>query len=172
MNSALKTRAKLSVDQVIEIFNSKGTATISAANVARQYGISEKTVRDIWKGRTWCGETWHLDTTRVVHTKPIGRPKGCKDSKPRKPKSDSADDLAPDSVVGDDASAHSGSESSGSGDRVHAVSSLADFSTMDGYDASCAVHSTSAPCRPHDALPPSPRQSTGAAQSVDQQLHE
>ena len=111
MNTALKTRAKLSVEQVIEIFQNKGTtATSSAAVVARQYGVSEKTVRDIWKGRTWCGETWHLDTSRVVQTKRIGRPKGCKDSKPRKPKADGRDEAScspPDHLVGG-ASAASG----------------------------------------------------------------
>ncbi len=75
MNPVLKTRAKLSVEQVIEIFSIKDTLPASsAADIARRFGVSDKTVRDIWSGRTWCGETWHLDTTRVVEPRNIGRP--------------------------------------------------------------------------------------------------
>jgi hypothetical protein len=88
MNAALKTRAKLSVPQVVDIFQlKKDLSAQSAAQVARQYEVSEKTVRDIWAGRTWTSETWHLDTTRILHHKHIGRPKGCRDSKPRKHRS-------------------------------------------------------------------------------------
>ncbi len=46
--------------------------------------VSEKTVRDIWTGRTWSRETWHLDTSRNLQLKQLGRPKGCRDSQPRK----------------------------------------------------------------------------------------
>ncbi len=41
--------------------------------------ISEKAVQDIWKARTWSRETCHLEPTRTVELKQIGRPKGCKD---------------------------------------------------------------------------------------------
>jgi hypothetical protein len=93
MNSALKTRAKLSVHQVVDIFQlKKNMISQPAAQVARQYDVSEKTVRDIWAGRTWSSETWHLDTTRILQHKQIGRPKGCRDSKPRKHK-ERRDDL-------------------------------------------------------------------------------
>ena len=80
----MKTRAKLSEHQVLEIFQlKKGMSTHSAAQVARQFKVSEKAVRDIWTGRTWSSETWPLDTTRVLEHKRIGRPKGRRDSKPR-----------------------------------------------------------------------------------------
>ncbi len=59
----------------------------TAVYIARTYGVSEKTVRDIWKGRTWSKETWHLDTARIVSIKRPGRPKGCKDTRPRKTRS-------------------------------------------------------------------------------------
>ena len=80
-----KPRARLSEDQAITIFQSKSSAS-SAVNLARVYGVSEKAVRDIWKGRTWSKETWHLDTSRPFQLKLTGRPKGCKDKKPRKKK--------------------------------------------------------------------------------------
>ena len=47
-------------------------------------GVSEKAVRDIWKGRTWSRETCHLDITRTVVPKKVGRPIGCRDQKQRK----------------------------------------------------------------------------------------
>ena len=88
MNSALRTRAKLCEAQVVEIFQiKKASPTSSAELVAKNYHISEKAVRDIWTGRTWTKETSHLDTTRVLFQKQIGRPKGCRDSKPRTAKS-------------------------------------------------------------------------------------
>ena len=87
MNSALRTRAKLSVNQVVQIFQlKKNLSAQSAAQVARDFEVSEKTVRDIWAGRTWSSETCHLDSTRILKHKQIGRPKGCRDSKPRKNK--------------------------------------------------------------------------------------
>ena len=63
-----------------------------AAKVAIEFGVSDKTVRDIWKGRTWTKETLHLDTARVVVQKNIGRPKGTRDSKPRMPKTEKKKD--------------------------------------------------------------------------------
>jgi hypothetical protein len=64
--------------------------------VAHTYGVSEKTIRDIWKGRTWQEETWHLDTTRPmpVQSRTQGRPKGSKDRAPRKSKSNEASGVA------------------------------------------------------------------------------
>jgi hypothetical protein len=51
------------------------------------YGVSVKTIRDIWVGRTWYRSTFHLDPSKPVafhrlQRKP-GRPRGAKDSKPR-----------------------------------------------------------------------------------------
>ena len=179
MNTALKTRAKLSVEQVIEIFQNKGTtATSSAAVVARQYGVSEKTVRDIWKGRTWCGETWHLDTSRVVQTKRIGRPKGCKDSKPRKPKADGRDEAScspPDHLAGDASAAFDPTsdfeESAECVDRGHTETSSSDTTLTDTRAAASTARPLPAPSgQPHAPAPPP--LSSSAAQSVDQQLHE
>ncbi len=97
MNLELRTRAKLSSAQVIQIFQIRQTLPIEpAAKVANIFGVSEKTVRDIWKGRTWINETWHLDTSRVVVQKNIGRPKGARDSKPRMTKTEKKKD---DSVL-------------------------------------------------------------------------
>jgi hypothetical protein len=82
MPIASKPRARLSEAQVITIFQVKASAS-SATKVANVYGVSEKTVRDIWKGRTWSRETSHLDTSRPLRLKPLGRPKGSRDTKPR-----------------------------------------------------------------------------------------
>ena len=85
----MSARAKLSSAQAIQIFQIRRTLpTEPAAKVANVFGVNEKTVRDIWKGRTWIKETWHLDTSRLVVQKNIGRPKGARDSKPRMPKTE------------------------------------------------------------------------------------
>ena len=83
MPSASKPRARLTEAQVIAIFQAKASAS-SATKVAVVYGVSEKAVRDIWTGRTWSRETWHLDMSRPLQVRLTGRPKGRKDSKPRK----------------------------------------------------------------------------------------
>ena len=57
---------------------------MSAASMSKKYGVSEKAVRDIWTGRTWSKETWHLDALRSRPVKKMGRPVGRQDSKPRK----------------------------------------------------------------------------------------
>ena len=84
-----KPRAVLTEIQAIDIFMlkpdmSRSTKSVTAAELARAYGVNEKSVRDIWKGRTWSRETSHLDSTRLLTLKHPGRPKGCKDTKPRK----------------------------------------------------------------------------------------
>ena len=81
----IKPQARLSQVQALEIFQSKASNQ-SSAKVAKSYGINEKTVRDIWTGRTWAKETWHLDPSRRVAIKKMGRPIGCRDTKPRKQK--------------------------------------------------------------------------------------
>ena len=85
-----KPRAILNEAQAVQIFQIKVAANSfmrpcsSAVKIAVLFGISEKAVRDIWKGRTWGSETCHMDPTRpVLIRKDVGRPKGCKDSKPR-----------------------------------------------------------------------------------------
>ena len=85
-----KPRAILDREKAIEIFKLKKTCEIgrgklSSVAVAREYGVGEKTVRDIWRGRTWRQETCHLDPSRPLHAAgPPGRPLGRKDTAPRK----------------------------------------------------------------------------------------
>ena len=80
-----KARAKLEEADVLDIFHCK-THLMSASRVSKKYGVSEKAVRDIWTGRTWSKETWHLDTSRSRPLKKMGRPVGRKDAQPRKPR--------------------------------------------------------------------------------------
>jgi hypothetical protein len=80
-----KLRTKLHKAEVVEIFLRKHTQK-SPTVVSRLCGISEKAVRDIWSVRTWSKETQHLDPSRSVCLKKIGRPTGSKDTKPRKPR--------------------------------------------------------------------------------------
>ena len=82
---ACKTREILNVEQAIAIYKIKMSYATAAScknfgpcSVARAFGVSEKTVRDIWKGRTWLRETMHLDPTRVVMAAQLrgpGRPR-------------------------------------------------------------------------------------------------
>mmetsp|Transcript_52548 Transcript_52548/g.137828 ORF Transcript_52548/g.137828 Transcript_52548/m.137828 type:complete len:146 (-) Transcript_52548:1242-1679(-) len=53
--AAARPRAILCSTNVIYIMDSKGKAT--AATLARRYGVTEKAIRDIWRGRTWAKET-------------------------------------------------------------------------------------------------------------------
>ena len=84
-------RAILTDEQAQEIFRKKPSPHSKgrerAAALARMYGVSIKTVRDIWVGRTWYRATYHLDASKPPAierlAKKLGRPKGIKDSKPR-----------------------------------------------------------------------------------------
>ena len=93
MSRASKPRAKLSEAQVLTIFHAR-TSALTAPNVAMVFGVSDKTVRDIWKGRTWSRETWHLDKSRSLQIKELGRPKGSRDTKPRTKRVIHRDELA------------------------------------------------------------------------------
>lgn len=89
------SRCILSTAQVLDIFRlktfdceaKKRKGAASAKAVAKIFGISSKTVRDIWMGRTWYRATHHLEPSRVDAAERLekrpGRPKGAKDSKPR-----------------------------------------------------------------------------------------
>jgi hypothetical protein len=85
-----KSRRILTEQQAIEIFkyaSSHEEMVSSAISVARKYGVNERTVRDIWKQRTWTHATHPLEgSKRVQNKKKVGRPKGSKDIKPRKQK--------------------------------------------------------------------------------------
>ena len=87
-----KPKAILTYDKVIDIFKlrpdsklARGEGFRPSAAVAFDFGISEKTVRDIWRARTWHRETLHLDPCRPARAMALpGRPLGRKDSAPRK----------------------------------------------------------------------------------------
>jgi hypothetical protein len=59
--SARRPRAILIASQVVAIFQYRAVLR-SSSKVSRMFGVSEKTIRDIWVGRTWKAETQHLDT--------------------------------------------------------------------------------------------------------------
>ena len=68
-----KARAVLTAEQAVMIFQIKLSnqaltkrQRISLCSVARSYGVSEKAVRDIWKGRTWLRETTRIDPGRPL----------------------------------------------------------------------------------------------------------
>jgi hypothetical protein len=86
-------RSVLTIEQAREIFRIKtshGHASIHAASntLALRYHVSAKAIRDIWKGRSWLEATYDLwnDSDRPAR-RMLGRPKGRKDSKPRKVRS-------------------------------------------------------------------------------------
>jgi hypothetical protein len=87
-----KTHSILTASQAVDIFQHSLTKSLhskkSAAALSRAYGVNEKTVRDIWNGRTWAEETQHLAPHRPIRLSgPPGRPRGSHDrvSRTRKP---------------------------------------------------------------------------------------
>jgi hypothetical protein len=85
-----KRRAILTEQQAVDIFECRSTNSISmvvssASFVANRYGINERTVRDIWKQRTWARTTNALaGVVGQMAEKKLGRPIGSKESRPRK----------------------------------------------------------------------------------------
>ena len=82
-----KPRAILSAEKAVDIFRRSLVCdrSFSATSVGREYGISEKAVRDIWRARTWSDETRHLDPARLPRVSKLpGRPLGKRDSVPRR----------------------------------------------------------------------------------------
>ena len=61
--NSIKRRTRLPSVDVLSIFQSKSTGA-PATTVARVFGVNEKTIRDIWSGRTWAKETLPLDPLR------------------------------------------------------------------------------------------------------------
>ena len=86
-------RAILTKQQAREIFGYKNghgfeSSHATSTFLSKKFKISSKAIRDIWTGRSWLDATfdmWNKDDrpTRKV----VGRPKGRKDTKPRKCKS-------------------------------------------------------------------------------------
>ena len=64
-------RPFLSEDQALEIFAAKlrndenKGIKVRAEDLARKYGVSSKTIRDIWGGRTWAQETSQVKRQKV-----------------------------------------------------------------------------------------------------------
>ncbi len=97
---ACKTRAILTDEQAVRIYqiklDSPGRTPPSPAAfahaldsraraVARAFGVSDKAIRDIWKGRTWFRETMHLhpaNPAAPAARRLPGRPKGRKPQSP------------------------------------------------------------------------------------------
>ena len=85
----------LTSTQAVQIYNLKATAhcesktnpKLPTASIAKLFGISPKTVRDIWKGRTWYRQTLALEHSRPDAAERLarrsGRPKGSKDKQQR-----------------------------------------------------------------------------------------
>ena len=73
-----KPRARLTQDEVLEIYSQKGRG-LSASKICLRFGITEKAVRDIWTGRTWVKETTRLDPLSSTQAKKSGRLIGRKD---------------------------------------------------------------------------------------------
>jgi hypothetical protein len=92
MASPTKRRAVLTPQLAREIFRlryAKLAPNSHAAStaLASKYQVSSKTIRDIWSGRCWLEATSDLwDDTDRPQAKVKGRPKGRKDSKPRRAK--------------------------------------------------------------------------------------
>ena len=92
---ASRSRNILSREQAIEIFRLKSNLRsigLRTSLIAEQYGVSAKTIRDIWIGRTWYRDTYPLETSRSDalerFTRKIGRPAGARDLKPRAKRQD------------------------------------------------------------------------------------
>ena len=58
-HTAAKHRRRLTESQVQSIYLAKKPG-IRATKIAGSFGVNEKTVRDIWSGRTWAKETLHV----------------------------------------------------------------------------------------------------------------
>ena len=90
-NIEKKKRTVLSEQDARHIFQNKppqGRRDRRHADMlASLYGVSVKTIRDVWNGRTWYRSTCHLDPSKVINLHRLqrkrGRPLGTKDSKPR-----------------------------------------------------------------------------------------
>mmetsp|Transcript_28517 Transcript_28517/g.64676 ORF Transcript_28517/g.64676 Transcript_28517/m.64676 type:complete len:415 (-) Transcript_28517:83-1327(-) len=112
----------LNAELAFKIYSEKisglGHKTVESCFVGKRYGISSKTVRDIWDRRTWTQATKELWTPeellqeeQVVRRQP-GRPSGSKDTKPRKPRNfqKSGSNLANSSQEGEGNRASEGSK--------------------------------------------------------------
>ena len=58
-HTAAKHRRRLTESQVQSIYLAKKPGN-RATKIAGSFGVNEKTIRDIWSGRTWAKETLHV----------------------------------------------------------------------------------------------------------------
>ena len=88
--TALNRRAVLNRQQARDIFllkhyHSFGNSHAASTVLSKAYQISSKAIRDIWSGRSWLDATFDMwDGDDRPAKKVLGRPKGKKDTKPRK----------------------------------------------------------------------------------------
>ena len=80
---AFKTRTTLQPEQAIQILKLKLSKPGDSKEplpraIGKQFGVSEKAVREIWKGRTWLRDSMHLDPSLAAlasRLRPPGRPR-------------------------------------------------------------------------------------------------
>ena len=83
-------KAVLTSEQAREIFGLRKThgypnLHTASLSLAPKFYVCAKTIRDIWKGRSWLGATYDLwEEEERPSRKALGRPKGKKDSRPRR----------------------------------------------------------------------------------------
>ena len=164
---ACKTRSILTPSQAAEIFKihlldrsslRAKDKWLSSTKVASVFGVSEKTVRDIWTGRTWFHELIHLDPARASlaekRMRPPGRPMqvGCAEKGNRVMKSrNQRPSLLPSRVTTLSASSTASDDVS---DVVEASSIHSSTIGCDGISACCSqppcqsVHSVVGDCPP------------------------
>jgi len=96
-NDHFRTKGVLTKAMVLTIYasrtNDKRRKTAKSEEVAKDFGVTAKAIRDIWNRRTWWNVTqvlWteeerlHHERTWKPSARLPGRPRGSKDSKPRK----------------------------------------------------------------------------------------
>ena len=85
-----KRRAILTEQQAVEIFRLRSVSSMTmmvcpASVVAKRYGVNERTIRDIWKQRTWTHATCSFaEIAGPMAKRKMGRPVGSRDVRPRK----------------------------------------------------------------------------------------
>jgi hypothetical protein len=81
----MRGRPTLTAPEVLAIFAFRDDPCCNASNIGRRFGIGDKAVRDIWRGRTWKKVTNCLQNGQ---SKSVGRPSGVKDIRKRAPRRD------------------------------------------------------------------------------------
>jgi hypothetical protein len=78
-------KARLTEKDALDIFKMKYSGAVPrATEVAQFYGVTEKTIRDVWQGRTWAKKTRCLDLSRFLEVNQAVRKPHSKLSKTRR----------------------------------------------------------------------------------------